>query len=101
MPRFESKVTRHTDSPSPHYRVDFIGEEGETISVECRMPPDGQEPSRDAVIDRARQMLRAAWGDGDGPQERTTASSANGLSRPPEETEDRTHVSDGRDLGTQ
>lgn len=101
MPRFENKVTRHADSPSPHYRVDFSGEEGETISVECRMPQDGRKPSRDEVIDEARRLLRAASGDANDSQQETIASPANGLTRPIEETEDRTHVSDGRDFGTQ
>lgn len=101
MSRFESKVTRHADTAVPRYRVDFIGEGGESISVECAVPDEGDAPHRDEIVEAARRLLRSAADGRDGAgDERTAVPPAGGLSRPVEQTEDRIHVSDGRDRGT-
>jgi hypothetical protein len=69
MARFESRVTRHSDTPTPRYRVDFIGETGESVSVECDAPGAEGPAAREEVVEAARRLARAVVDDapaGDG-----------------------------------
>ena len=63
MARFESRVTRHSDTPTPRYRVDFIGDTGESISVECDAPGAEGPAARDEVVEAARRLARAVVDD--------------------------------------
>jgi hypothetical protein len=103
MPSFESRVTRLNDMGSSRFRVEFIGDKGESVAVECVAPQtDGGEPSREQVIEAARRLAREVAEPGrEAAPERTVASVASGLSRPVDETEARTHSSEGRDRGTE
>ena len=103
MSSFESRVIRLNDTGAPRFRVEFIGDKGESVAVECATPEsEGDEPSREQVIDEARRVAReVAEQDRDETPGRTVASMATGLSRPVEETEARTHSSEGRDRGTE
>jgi hypothetical protein len=65
MAKFEAIVTRHTDTPLPRYRVDFIGDDGDSVSVECSVRA-GHDPSREQVVDEARHLLRRIADDGTG-----------------------------------
>ena len=63
MARFESRVTRHSDTPTPRYRVDFIGDTGESVSVECDAPGVEGPAARDEVVEAARRLARAVVDD--------------------------------------
>jgi hypothetical protein len=105
MPSFESRVVRLNDTGVPRFRVEFIGDNGDSVSVDCASPQaEGDEPSREQIVAEARRIARsldepdAAGGDAS----RTAAEpTPGGLMRPVEQTEARTHTSDGRDRGTE
>lgn len=100
MSSFESKVTRLSDTGSPRFRVEFIGDNGEWVEVECAAPSADEEPSREEIVEEARRLAREAAG----PAGRTASAptdAAHGMMRPPHETEGRTHGSEGRDQGTE
>jgi len=101
---FESKVTRLSDTGAPRFRVEFIGDHGEAVEVECAPPASDGEPSREEILELARQIARQVGGDSNAstpPDQPTHVGAGGGLTRPFGETEDRTHTSDGRDLGTE
>ena len=105
MTSFESRVIRLNDTGIPRFRVEFIGDHGDSVSVECAPPqPDGDDPSREQIIAEARRVAGSLSGV-DNPRdtpERTVAESAPiGLTRPVEQTEARVHTSEGRDKGTE
>lgn len=104
MPSFESRVVRLNDTGVPRFRVEFIGDNGDSVSVECASPqPEGDEPSREQIVAEARRVARSL-GEPDGASgepERTLAGPTTGLSRPADQTEARTHSSEGRDRGTE
>lgn len=79
MARFESRVTRHSDTPTPRYRVDFIGDTGESISVECDAPGAEGPAARDEVVEAARRLARAVVDDAP-----ATAPAGGGWSHPAE-----------------
>lgn len=102
MTAYESKVTRLTDTGSARFLVEFIGDNGESVSVECAPPPGVDEPTREEIVEEARKLASAAGGkDAPAAQSATYAAPAAGLMRPPAETEARIHTSDGRDRGTE
>lgn len=103
MSSFESKVTRLTDTGSPRFRVEFIGDNGESVAVECAPRFEGEEPSREEVVEEARRLARDVAEPDDRPavSEPTRASDAGGLMRSLDEREARTHTSEGRDHGTE
>lgn len=99
---FESKVTRLSDTGAPRFLVEFIGDNGENVAIECAPPASaGDEPSREEIVEEARRLARnlSEPRSGSDGGETTYASSASGLSRPPAETEASTHTSEGRDQG--
>lgn len=104
MPSFESRVVRLNDTGVARFRVEFIGDNGDSVSVECASPqPEGNEPSREQIVAEARRVARSL-DEAEGPSgesERTVAGPMTGLSRPVEQTEARTHSSNGRDRGTE
>lgn len=102
MPAFENRVVRLNDAGAPRYRVEFIGDQGQSVAVECLAPQsDGEEPSRDEIIEQARKLAGEAADPGEETPARTYVGATTGLSRPVDETEGRTHSSEGRDRGTE
>ncbi len=105
MPSFESRVVRLNDTGVPRFRVEFIGDNGDSVSVDCASPQaEGDEPSREQIVAEARRIacsLDDRDTTGDDPARTATAQAPEGLMRPVEQTEARTHTSDGRDRGTE
>lgn len=105
MAQFEPHVVRHSDAATPHYSVRFIGDTGESVTVECRIAANEGEPGRDEIIEAAYEIVSRLADQSAGTERRrassvTMASPGSGLSRPIEETEARTHTSEGCDRGT-
>ena len=104
MPSFESRVVRLNDTGVTRFRVEFIGDNGDNISVECASPQaEGDEPSREQIVAEARRVARSL-GEPNGfakEPDPTEAGPTTGLSRPADQTEARTHSSEGRDRGTE
>lgn len=101
MPSFESRVTRLSDTGAVRFRVEFIGDKGESVAVECLAPhPDGEEPSRDELVDNARRIAAEVAAARGSRESGTAAGASDGLTRPVEDTEAKTHSSEGRDWGT-
>jgi hypothetical protein len=106
MPTFEPHVIQHSDAATPHYSVRFLGNDGESVTVEFRLEArGGADPDRPAIIDAAREVVArlASEAQGDLPRrtpQQTVATSGDGLSRRAGETEAKTHSSEGRDTGT-
>lgn len=105
MAQFEPHVIHHSDAATPHYSVQFIGDAGENVTVECRLAAREDAYGRDEVIEAAYEIVSRVASQGTGDERRTTshetiASPAGGLSRPVGETEARTHTSEGADRGT-
>ncbi|APH70418.1 hypothetical protein [Aquibium oceanicum] len=105
MAQFEPHVIHHSDAANPQYSVQFIGDAGESVTVECRLSAREEAYSRDDVVEAAYEIVSRLGRQATGQERRMTASETvasrdAGLSRPVGETEARTHTSEGADRGT-
>lgn len=105
MAQFEPHVIHHSDAATPHYTIRFIGDAGESVTVECHIDSRGGDPDRNDVIAAAYEVVTRVASQASGTERRRTpaetfASPSSGLSRPVDEPEGATHTSEGRDRGT-
>ena len=105
MARFEPHVIHHSDAATPHYSVQFIGDAGESVTVECHISSDAGEPAREDIIEAAYEIVSRLSGQATGEERRRTSSetvarTGSGLSRAVDQPEAETHTSEGQDRGT-
>jgi hypothetical protein len=99
MPVYETRIERRSDSGAPRFSVHFIDESGYGVTADCLFA-EGEEPTHDEIVRMARRRIEAIIQDRPFSPPQTHTDAAGGLSRSPEETEERTHTSEGRDRGT-
>jgi hypothetical protein len=105
MSTFAPQVVRHGDAATPHYSVRFLGNDGESVTVEFRLERREGEADRAAIVEAAREVVERLAREASGGLRRQTprithATPGDGLSRRVDETEAQTHGSEGRDAGT-